>query len=1827
MRRITKPLSLLLALVMAFGLLPVTALAAESETASVTVASTGSWDTFAQTDSVNLTFGETGNKVKVWTDSVGINISAITVNGDERLLTDTAVEVEDAVFEDGAIKNLHIDGSYAVIDLDDLGFGDLSGTRNVAFTYATERDGFELHTVSSFDEVQPLAEASEPAAESTTESTTEASEGPEFNEAPADAEQDVAEYAGASYKTVTVTGIEKTGNWDATNSAHQNWFEITDVLLDPNGNIKISGKENGINIAAVEINSQKVTVTEMKNSGTVTVVGTNNGVNGLEPKGNEYQIAWLNEKDVSATIQLSAFSGLTAGVYKIRFYYAIETNPATLIVESSVDGSDVEVAYGSITHGNPGGTVTPPSGEGHITDPRKSITGTHKTTPNKATWFFDSHGEVKSFNKSDKPDTYEDKLKDKDNQQNEGHKNDLTLYSSTDGSIRAGNGGELWVNWENQYRASAPDINGNVMDGGGYTDGSYTIVGWGGDFEGGNDRIKTAIRFVVKDGDDGTLSDALSHLTIYLVEKDGKVVDKIWVKSATGKDNEVDSLNYVRTTNEGYHIFEARLNNDHTIQGIKLAFDRFAESGQFAENNVTHHSGTLIISDVQIQINNDDTQWKDFSPFNYYEEDNMYERPYMSPVNAGSRPFLRSAKFESTLKPGEKAGYNLAKPQAGFDWHLWTMSTSDANIVNNDYSKADALQIKYSNTNSHRTYTRLVGETELNGEWLVMTLGGEVDAGTKFQLVNSNEANATGDAITKTLRLSDFTTAKDDGQVVTAELFKDNQYHTIYYYMKGETFKSVYVDFSEVSPSEDHASRYMYITEIYLLEPAAKIGKEVDKPKASTGEELVYTLTVTNNDEQTINRFTVTDELPKDVTFVSSSSPEAKLEADGRTITWNYTGNLAANESTTLTITVRVNTDFQGTLYNSATITSLNSRAVSIVSNRVSTVVITETPAEFVFYAEVGQKTTLPIALGNTAKTWTEESEETGRAVGIRLEKTSHINGQGAEVNTTYVTTTSETITLKTNGSIKISTQVEGGISLHEIKLDGSRSILEMVGNKTQFGVGVETHGIEAGDYFNENETTGAGELKNLRNGYILIKNVPQGDHTITFNYRSWDNNYLQLTPITTGTVTVIGNPEPDKVASVSKSDMGAEIDSSGILNQNAGDLFYTNNGNAGVDTFTLTYNPGGDAAQPKTAKVTVYNYQVKNHIYVLDYGLSVNLTGGNSGLLTDAKLDITGDDTGYAFAGLSNKKRNEDKVADVPTDYATPYGSKKVEGANGVAEWSASPSDQSLSVTFTPTTFMSSVDTFYYGVQVSKNNTVPSNATNATPVMEGEIKVMPANVVYYEDNFSQSGTTEANGVNGIIYTGATTVSSNAKTFEWQTNDQDSLYGYDEDAYTGEVGDYSNGSAHQLEITGRASFTFMGTGFDIIGRTTDSTGILRAMIYAVDDEGKETFKKFVIVDTYYENGDLYQIPVVSVLNLEYGKYKVVLVAARGYADEYAGKTSTVYIDGVRIYNPLGPEGNEDYNKGEQGAKFMEVKGMIFGENFKYDRNNPENSYWDDSDEDAVGSTATLIKFVKYNGEEYRLNGATLVEILKNRNDSTETVETEPGRTFDLLTYAFSGPNKELYLEDGYGFGFAPDLEQPDEPATLQIGVKLISKTVGSSDFPTIEYLDEDGEWEKLCTVTSSTEKYYSLDEIMEDLYYGQVILRISDNHSGAVVSVTNVKYKNYEFQSITTTDEKKETNILSPDAITVLSGYDNTTGKFKKGSITMTVKTKQDIQKVCVYSDENGNEPMTLLKMTYKDSGEDVRIWTIKFKGTEKRDNYWLKVVNQYGNFSNLVMK
>lgn len=143
------------------------------------------------------------------------------------------------------------------------------------------------------------------------------------------------------------------------------------------------------------------------------------------------------------------------------------------------------------------------------------------------------------------------------------------------------------------------------------------------------------------------------------------------------------------------------------------------------------------------------------------------------------------------------------------------------------------------------------------------------------------------------------------------------------------------------------------------------------------------------------------------------------------------------------------------------------------------------------------------------------------------------------------------------------------------------------------------------------------------------------------------------------------------------------------------------------------------------------------------------------------------------------------------------------------------------------------------------------------------------------------------------------------------------------------------------------NFTFTGTGFEILSRSAPDSGVLVVQVYDADG----TLVKNILADTYLESMTLYQVPVVQCTDLPYGEYSVEFRAyyheifdhALSYkslsfslteqdirdalglspddpleytlsASGYRNRPSTrgngvgsynVYVDGVRIYNPLG----------------------------------------------------------------------------------------------------------------------------------------------------------------------------------------------------------------------------------------------------------------------------------------------------------------------------------
>ncbi len=419
---------------------------------------------------------------------------------------------------------------------------------------------------------------------------------------------------------------------------------------------------------------------------------------------------------------------------------------------------------------------------------------------------------------------------------------------------------------------------------------------------------------------------------------------------------------------------------------------------------------------------------------------------------------------------------------------------------------------------------------------------------------------------------------------------------------------------------------------------------------------------------------------------------------------------------------------------------------------------------------------------------------------------------------------------------------------------------------------------------------------------------------------------------------------------------------------------------------------------------------------------------------------------------------------------------------------------------------------------------------------MYSSVTVIPATTVYYEDDFltytDSSKATETCGVWTTVGTSISATQSQDRPGKSQisaTLDADNNYGYDA-AYSS-MSEYSMGSAKKVTVTsgisGMASFDFYGTGFDVISMTDTTTG---SIIVRVFNENNETVWDSA-VDTYYgyryqnvkivytydgtkwnsvatdiepneisqsqacpvnpvagdtytiytidwrtvDSNDpnaLYQVPVIKVSGLTYGKYTAKIVAS--YADILNNRDDDsydFYLDAIRIYDPTGNE-NKVANKaytddGEGWPTYFEVRNKIISkETF--------NSLNDES-----------------------VSGIVFI-------DGTLTGASNTANVSDYVSY---GPNNETYLSAGQAIAFELNAGAASGSVAK---VQLAVKTVGGN--ASVKVYSSDGTTALDADISTATDMYYDITALN-----GKTVIIVNDGESG-ILSITNVKVTYTEAQ-------------------------------------------------------------------------------------------------------------
>ena len=615
------------------------------------------------------------------------------------------------------------------------------------------------------------------------------------------------------------------------------------------------------------------------------------------------------------------------------------------------------------------------------------------------------------------------------------------------------------------------------------------------------------------------------------------------------------------------------------------------------------------------------------------------------------------------------------------------------------------------------------------------------------------------------------------------------------------------------------------------------------------------------------------------------------------------------------------------------------------------------------------------------------------------------------------------------------------------------------------------------------------------------------------------------------------------------------------------------------------------------TGTITVYTYKATDKVYVFDYGLESNIADATTGdgLFQDGtfyndKAKDTVDDTTAKLDQITSE------ASDIDDRQTEITGNQNAINRDGSAEGE---------VTFKPIAFMDKVEKYTYTANITKVDTEFNSANPETgTTVHGTIKTMPANVVYYEDNFNEKANSSNSAVK-IIYSENNTSKDGTDVKLEQSNDQSEQYGHDNAYANGDK--YSSGSSTKMEKSATATFTFKGTGFDIISRTNTETGTIGVKVYEGTDTSGTPIRNIPLI-TYYDDGDLYQVPVIHETDFDYDTYTVVVEVKSYNPDGIA-----FYLDGVRIYGPLydqehtDDEGNITYDSNnyldsEVDAHIYEIRPMIIG-----------NTVDGDTDNHAM-----LMQYRPGGELVLSAGGSTVVETLHGAvpDDAKKTTD-------DFEKYWKWGPNNELYLEPGNAVGFLipadDEIYDPTYPyTTFQIGAKTTSK-----DAVTLKTILPNGSVAKDSTITvnSATDMYYKInvtDEMKtEDGKYYKVIIANTD---GGMVSLTNIKSTCDPINFGVPAEDTTAMRMMAASMISAFSTKDEVVSEAAFATVvrsgrnaTLAVTSTVGVEKLKI-TDSNGQVmDNSTLNISYTDkvlNGNKLRTWRVKFKPNLKRGKY-----------------
>lgn len=499
---------------------------------------------------------------------------------------------------------------------------------------------------------------------------------------------------------------------------------------------------------------------------------------------------------------------------------------------------------------------------------------------------------------------------------------------------------------------------------------------------------------------------------------------------------------------------------------------------------------------------------------------------------------------------------------------------------------------------------------------------------------------------------------------------------------------------------------------------------------------------------------------------------------------------------------------------------------------------------------------------------------------------------------------------------------------------------------------------------------------------------------------------------------------------------------------------------------------------------------------------------------------------------------------------------------------------EQDNSITFTPTSIMK------MPVIVTAKITF-----NDDSQVSPKIAFIPASNVMYEENFVKLGDTS-----DWTKTGTAGTSKQAK----EKLGEEGIHGYDKSYDTGSK--FSNGSAYQAQLKlekgkdfvktqDKATFTFTGTGFDLISECGTDTGIVSVVVKGTD--GK-TVKSYM-VDTYFTGDEQkiisgtgildYQVPIVRCTGLEQGTY---IVETRGYLTDGSGvvaKTAEETTEDNEVSEETVAAVLDDLNI--KNVKASEVEATCMDDNsVLLGGTGVKKTAAKSRTARAAAATTSANVYIdgvrvyntlnennganKYTKSEQNVKYESVYDYVKNSLDSDGNstavyVEYDGNQAaWNIADYKQQGPENEVYLTPGHSIAIA--LDGYKKGNTVQIAAKAINGEVSCDGLETR-------------ALSTATEMYYTAKVNTDD--DGSAYVQITNN-AGGVLALSEMKVSSGVSAMADPTLKEEVLDKLNhkadfvPETLTVSAPETLVEGHLS----TLSVKASaSDVAKVCLSID------------------------------------------------------